>query len=246
MRSKRLVSSVARKKIVFVIVEGPSDDNTIGYFLYKIFDKNTVHVEVMHCDITTEKGVTSHNIHLKCCEIVKKYAKNNHYKKEHFQQIIHIVDTDGVFVQQDYVTESPEVERTTYTTKNIICKNKIDILERNTQKSSVLNRLISCQYIWTSIPYSVYYMSCNLDHVLYDKPNSTDDEKESDSYKFAKQYKNDLEGFKSYIRESDFSVSGDYQESWAFIKKDCNSLNRYTNLGICFPGSAQLPNSEEN
>lgn len=43
---------MARKKIVFVIVEGPSDDDAIGYFLDKLFDKNTVYVQVMHCDIT--------------------------------------------------------------------------------------------------------------------------------------------------------------------------------------------------
>ena len=47
---------MARKKIVFVIVEGPSDDDAIGYFLDKLFDKNTVYVQVMHCDITTQNG----------------------------------------------------------------------------------------------------------------------------------------------------------------------------------------------
>ena len=54
---------MARKKIVFVIVEGPSDDDAIGYFLDKLFDKNTVYVQVMHCDITTQNGVNSKNIH---------------------------------------------------------------------------------------------------------------------------------------------------------------------------------------
>ena len=111
---KRLVSFVARKKIVFVIVEGPSDDNAIGYFLDKLFDKSTVYVQVMHCDITTQKGVTNNNINLKCCEIVKKYAKNNHYKKEHFQEIIHIVDTDGTFVDSSRIIESTETENVLY------------------------------------------------------------------------------------------------------------------------------------
>ena len=44
-RSERLVISVARKKIVLVIVEGPSDDAALGVILNRLFDKNTVHVE---------------------------------------------------------------------------------------------------------------------------------------------------------------------------------------------------------
>ena len=226
---------MARKKIVFVIVEGPSDDNAIGYFLDKIFDKNIVHVEVMHCDITTKKGTTPQNIQTKCCDVIKGFAKNNHFKKENFQEIIHIVDTDGAFIQPENVLEKAETEKTIYTLENIVCKDKKKIEERNAQKSAILNKLSSCQYMWSSIPYRIYYMSCNLDHVLYDKPNSTDDEKENNSYEFAKRYKDNLDGFKSYICDSAFSVRENYQNSWEFIKKENNSLNRYTNLGLCFP-----------
>ena len=39
---------MARKKIVLVIVEGPSDDAALGVILNRLFDKNTVHVEIMH------------------------------------------------------------------------------------------------------------------------------------------------------------------------------------------------------
>lgn len=76
-------------------------------------------------------------------------------------------------------------------------------------------------------------MSCNLDHVLHNKRNSTDDEKETGAYTFAKKYKNDVEGFVSFICNSDFSVNGDYKESWTHIEDGLNSIDRYTNLGIC-------------
>ena len=61
------------------------------------------------------------------------------------------------------------------------------------------------------VPYRVYYMSCNLDHVLYNKRNSTDEEKENDAYAFAKQYKGDRDGFVKFISESSFSVMGDFK-----------------------------------
>ena len=39
---------MTRKKIVFIIVEGPSDDEALGVIFSRAFDKNAVYVEVMH------------------------------------------------------------------------------------------------------------------------------------------------------------------------------------------------------
>ena len=52
----------------------------------------------MHCDITTEKGTNSQNILKKVTEVVKSYAISNHFSKSHFQQVIHILDTDGAYI----------------------------------------------------------------------------------------------------------------------------------------------------
>lgn len=76
-------------------------------------------------------------------------------------------------------------------------------------------------------------MSCNLDHVLYNKLNSTDEEKERDASQFARRYGRDISDFVRFISDSSFSVGGSYLESWSFIKEDKHSLERHTNLGIC-------------
>ena len=78
-------------------------------------------------------------------------------------------------------------------------------------------------------------MSCNLDHVLYNKQNSTDEDKRKDSYAFAAKYRKDVQGFIDYIKHSDFSVSTEYAESWRFIRQGMHSLERHTNLGIILP-----------
>ena len=225
---------MARKKIVFVIVEGPSDDIAIGSCLDKLFACETVHVEVMHCDITTLNDVTGQNIINKICDVVKKYAGNNSFTRKDFKQIIHIVDTDGAFVDESLVIEDSSVNRPVYNPSAIICKNKSAMIQRNQRKSSVLNRLFTVSEIW-SIPYQVYYMSSNLDHVLYDKQNSTDEEKERNAYLFSEKYRNDLRGFEHYLGRSPFSVVNGYLESWAFIKKGNHSLERHSNLALCFP-----------
>ena len=76
-------------------------------------------------------------------------------------------------------------------------------------------------------------MSCNLDHVLHNKLNSTDEEKEADAHAFAKAYHDDTCAFVKFICESDFSVKGEYLDTWQFIKEEKHSLERYTNFGIC-------------
>ena len=223
---------MARKKIVLVIVEGPSDEVALGMALSQVYDKDFIYVHIMHGDITARRGVSSKNIVAKLGNEVTAYAKSQHYKASAFKQIIHIVDTDGAYIPDDNIMEKENYLDIRYENDGIYTNNKASVMTRNQQKRDNLYRLRSCGIIWT-IPYSLYYMSCNLDHVLYDKKNSTDKDKENDAYVFAKKYKGKVESFKEFICKSPFSVTGDYKGSWDYIEKDLNSVNRYTNLCIC-------------
>ena len=228
---------MTRKKIIFVIVEGSSDETALGAILQNIFDVNQVHIEVVHGDITTQNGVMPHNILSKIGDMVAEYIKQNRYlKKSDFERIIHIVDMDGAYIPNENIIEDADLEKTSYSLKNITTNNKSHIVERNKQKTTNINKICSCHEIGKkeTIPYKVFYMSCNLDHVLYDKINSTDSEKKLNSVKFAKQYKENIHEFLSFISQSDFSVKMPYKESWDFIKRDLHSLERHTNFGICF------------
>lgn len=224
---------MARKKIVFVIVEGPSDEEALAVILNRLYDTSTVYVHIMHGDITTDRDTSATNIRSKIGNEVRHYASANHYKKADFEEIIHIVDMDGAYVPQDCILKDA-CEKPIYDLENIRTANPHGIINRNFQKSSILNKLCTTPTIW-DVPYHVFYMSCNLDHVLYNKQNSSDEEKEDDAYRFAKKYKDDIPAFLAFIRESDFSVLSEYHESWEFIKQGKNSLNRYTNIGLYYP-----------
>lgn len=226
---------MARKKIIFVIVEGPSDEEALGAILSRLYESNEVYVHITHGDITSEFIESpSENIFTRVASEVDGYAKSNHYEKIHFKEILHIVDTDGTFIPNANITEDLSAEKPLYSLSEIRTKNKAGIEERNKRKGNNISKLCSRKEIW-GIPYRVYYMSCNLDHVLYDKLNSSDEEKEADAFSFAKSYKDKIPEFVEFISKSDFSIAGDYQESWNFIKKDLNSLHRYTNLAIGLP-----------
>lgn len=222
---------MARKKIVFVIVEGPSDDTALGVLLSKIYDKDTVYVHIWRGDITSDNKVNASNIISKIGNAVKSYARSQHFTNKHFAEIIHIVDMDGAYIPNDHILKDENLEKNVYGLTMIKTVDPDAIIQRNERKRSNINKLCGCKEIW-SIPYRVYYMSSNLDHVLYGKLNSTDEEKENDAYQFAKKYSKNIEGFLKYIIESDFSVMGEYKESWDFIKQGLHSLERYTNLGI--------------
>ena len=236
-----------RRKIVFVIVEGPSDDGALGVLLSRIYAGEKVHVEIMHCDITTELDINAGNVVAKIGDVVKNYAGRT-FKPRDFSRIIHITDMDGAFIPDDAIVEDAAAVDPFYSVTEIRTQRKSGIENRNRRKRECLNRLSSASQIW-GVPYQIYYMSCNLDHALYGKLNSTDDEKEADAFVFAKKYRDDIPGFMKYISESDFSVVGSYSQSWQYIREGLHSLERNTNLGLCFQEEAidseDKPNPEE-
>lgn len=237
---------MARKRVIFVIVEGPSDEEALGVLLSRIYGDKTVYVHIMRKDITSMSGVSPSNIVARIGNEIRDYAKSQHFTKADFNRIIHIIDMDGAFIPDSSVIEEKSATKALYLPTEIRTCNKEGIKARNRQKRAVINRLCNESTIW-ALPYCAYYMSCNLDHVLYNKPNSSDEEKEKNSYRFAQEYKGKVADFISFISRSDFSVVNGHKESWDFIKQDLHSLERHTNFGLCFyeqDGSAPLLESE--
>lgn len=229
---------MARRKIVLVIVEGPYDADSLELYFSKFFDSNTIHMKIMYGDITFQKGINQSNIKARLGNEIKIYAQNNHFKARDVQQIIHLVDMDGAFVNDSDIIEDTTKDKFIYTFENIIAPNRQKAIERNERKRENLNILSSrTAVMWNSIPYKIYYMSCNLDHVLHDNPNATDEEKKVkkvNSLTFNDKYYNDIDAFVRFIRESIFSQCTDYKDSWDYIKQDKHSLERNSNLGLYF------------
>lgn len=221
-----------RKKVVLIIVEGPSDEEALGAVLNNYFGKDRVYVHTHHGDITTEKGNKCSNIISKVNECVKQCMRQYPFKRSDFKRIIHVVDMDGAFITDNAIAEDKDAYKPIYTEEVIRTNHPEGIVKRNAQKRENINRLIPTSIIG-NIPYQIYYMSSNLDHVLYNKLNSTDVEKENDAHNFAIKYKDDLNGFKAFLQDSDFSVNQNFIDSWDYIKQEKHSLERHTNFGQC-------------
>lgn len=230
-----------RKKILFVMVEGRSEETAFGVILGRLYPDAIVHVHVMHGDITASNKTHPSNIMSKITAEVKEFARSYGLKKQDFQEVIHLIDTDGAFVPPQMVHFSEKHRKIFYTEDQILTAYPDQIEERNKRKTANVNRLIETDRIWESIPYQVYYMSTNLEHVLVGKLNCSNREKEKFAFHFAMTYKDHLPDFLQFMTESPFSVDGDYLETWDFIENKDHSLQRFSNYGLSLEPLIQFP-----
>lgn len=166
-------------------------------------------------------------------ERVARYTSSYDITKRNIAEIIHIIDTDGAYIRDDNIIEDASALSPIYSENNIRTSDFLSLSKRNEQKRSCLDKLISTRQIW-NIPYHVYYMSCNLDHVLYGYINLDRTEKIKRALSFARKYSNNLTLFLDFLNNNLLCVSNDYYSTWNYIKKDNHSLERHSNINICF------------
>ncbi len=232
------------KKIILIIVEGPSDSTALDAYLSDVFASNFVHIVIVYGDITTERGSTRANIRRRVAELVRRFLASAHLKPDCVSRIIHITDTDGAFIPNDCIIEDDSCRKPCYTLTAIRTANKADIEKRNRNKQLCLQELSQTRAIM-KIPYGIYFMSCNLEHVLFDRLNCSNDEKEEMSYRFSHCFQK-TSSFQTFLAESYFSVSGPYRTSWLFIQSGDESLKRHTHLALSWlePPAVRTPAPE--
>lgn len=198
-----------------MIVEGPTDRTAWERIIRSVCEPEQLIVKIIHGDITSERNSNPSNIINKVREAIQNCLRENHLKKGDVSEVIHIVDTDGTFISSDCVHEGSKTE---YQLDCILTDNVEGIIERNIKKSANIMKLMSLGKI-SQWKYSMYFMSVNLDHVLYDKKNLSDREKEELAYQFEDKYYDDIDGAIEYLCRSSFSICGSYMDSWKFIQK---------------------------
>jgi hypothetical protein len=222
---------MSAKKIIMFIVEGITDKICLGYVLDQLLSDQSVQFTITYGDITTKTGHNRTNIAAKVGGTVKEFS-GKIYRPKDFLEVVHLIDVDGAYVADDKVIQAP-YEKPFYTDENILTNKVDDIQRRNRQKREVLNRLITLGKVWGTIPYSVYYFSCNLDHVLHNEPN-LGQRKTPYAERFEREYADQPTTFVEFLSNKQYAVDGEYQQTWDFIKIDTNSLQRRTNFHLYF------------
>ncbi len=163
------------KKVVLLLVEGFSDRHALKKIMQRIYMNRMIVFEVTKGDITSDKTVKKENVENVIKDIIKRHLSQSKYRKSDIWEIVHLIDTDGVFTPDSVAVEG-DTKEFYYKPTTISCEKPERIIKRNADKRDILNHLLTVRDIG-GIPYTAYYMSCNLDHVLYNEQNLNDDEK---------------------------------------------------------------------
>ncbi len=240
-----------KRKVVLFLVEGQSEINALKPVISALYDSIDPEIEVFFPTIVedgndTRGDITSkHGIIPKVIEgcIYKLFLKNffdmeKLYPKD-VTEIIQIVDLDGAYISDECITygDNPNGEDKPYYDVNGILTNHVEnMVLRNERKRENLDYLSSLAeiHIKSKHPkYSVFFFSSNLDHFLYGDANLVMREKTSKSDEYAARYELDPDGFVSAIKSTPGALLDmNYEQSWQFIKKDNNSIKRYSNINI--------------
>lgn len=128
----------ARKKIIFVLVEGETDLIALEHFFTKIFDTDKVVVNVTSGDITSNSNVDSSNVVEEVNSYLDAYlTKNSIELKQDICRIIHIIDTDGAFIKDSDIKLQQGQKHLLYTNDNILTDNIKKVSERNKRKEQI-------------------------------------------------------------------------------------------------------------
>ncbi len=228
------------KKLVIFLVEGETDKIALAKTISDNL-KPVAKFHVIRTDITSDMATTVDNVEsLIAKRIGYFFTENPQYNFEDVLSVIQITDTDGTYVEGSKVIYDNSNDKVRYNNDSISTMYVEEIKNRNKRKSSVLNYLSTLNTIKYTreihFKYRIYFMSCNMEHVLHDLPNvATAEEKE----RLAKQFRREAGKNVNKLRDILFLPSIDcgesgYDDSWKAIKKGTTSLKRKSNFSHFF------------
>lgn len=225
------------KKVVLFLVEGISDKVALERLLQRLNASEQIFMHMINGDITSEMGSDPSHVLNKITEQVKEFISQTKVTKEDIVKIIHIVDTDGAYVDEAHIKEG-NMHEFVYEESMIQADSKEQVEKRNGRKSSVMDKLSTTSHVF-GVEYSLYYMSCNLDHVLHNERNLNGHrEKYEKAIQFSDRFRGKEQEFISFMNQEQIAVPGKYKETWEFIRRDLNSLSRKSNFHLYVNGES--------
>lgn len=229
------------KKVILFIVEGENDRKEIYSILKTPYfdgfrDKYRIEFLVTHGDITSVKGnnekVIINEIGKKITSWIRSSIGVSH---RDIERIVQVVDTDGAFIPNECIIDDGIFDFY-YEKESLKTLDVNGAKNRNKRKSLSLIKMNNTNEI-CNIPYKVFYMSCNMDDVLFNNKNLSMEKKRSCQCWFVGECdRNPSVVFDSILSDS-VICSMSYEESWRWIQVGTRSLKRHTNLDIFLLGN---------
>lgn len=228
------------KKVVIIIVEGNSDESLLYERLKELFSPAEIRFEPYHGDLFNDLR----NRDLPIKEVVGSFVKQKmqvrKFQKEDILAVIHIVDTDGVFISEDKViVDGSQAALTIYKNDRISVANaqqQSNIIRRNSNRSGRIREMYATNLILgRTIDYKLYYFSRNLEHVLFNEPNPNEDDKCERVEDFLEELELHIEDFlDTHFPPISRDPQHDFSNSWRYVAGGVNSLQRLSNTTLLF------------
>jgi hypothetical protein len=174
---------------------------------------------------------------------VKKIQDKMKFDKEDILCIVHITDTDGCFIGDEFITiDESQKNLTMYNEENIVVnseKQKGNISQRNMAKrnnTNVMYPKTSIIYDRIGVNYQLFYFARHVEHVIFNEPSRNKKAKVSEVSGFLEGLEGNLEEWLlSYLPElSGSDYVSKYKSSWEYIISETNSLKRGTSVPLLF------------
>lgn len=221
-------------KLVIFITEGKSEENALYSLMRSYFRPNRVIFHIYHGDILIKrhrKGNPLSEIE----SIVQQECSRYGLSRSDILRVIHIADTDGLFIPDTAVRLDYRAKHAEYEEDAIYTCNPDSIKQRNRRRRGNVKALIHTRSLQGNIPYSIFYLSRNIEHALYGIESHVNDSRKTDlAYDFSDHFGYDWKLFMNYIENEDVTIGNTYKESWELIQNDTESLKRHTNIIYLF------------
>lgn len=217
-----------QKGVVLFIVEGISDKLALGLLFSRLVCSDTVQFGIMHGDcLSRNTGRVIPAIQ----DCVKSMMQKYNYKRSDFVRIIHIIDTDGSFIPDNRVFMRSK-KGVGYYSDRIEAGEYPETISRHHRRTAAALMLSTTEQIM-KIPYSIYFMSRNLEHVTQGEAGQVESgHKVSFAERFADRFEDDPYGFMEMLYKENVAAKGDYQATWREIMQGTNSLKRRSNINL--------------
>ena len=203
-------------------------------------------------DMTATSGIHPGNINtlLSKCAIQPVIEASSGVYLRDVAEVIHIIDTDGAYIPDEQVVLVEPLRRLShpiYRDNSIETDAPVMLRQRNANKRGNIAALLNYQRDGLDImllhrgqkrqrtvPYSLFYFSCNLEHITINQRNVAL-EKLRLAHEFRSLFSDSLEKFLSFLKNDDAAIKDmSLEESWELLKEGSNSLKRLTNIGLLF------------
>lgn len=241
------------KGVILLIVEGISEETALSVPLLSISGK--VMIEISHGDFLYNNDGGSKTVLNDLGRKLTEILANADFIGSDILKVAYLIDMDGVFVKDNCYSKNKNssFSKIQYNESGVCipAKKKIEshlktihsrqekikrlaltpeIKIPGKRKSGNKDSVIHEGATSTKVPFSLYYMSCNLEHVTIKEQNVIEDkDKKKYAFEFSDKHKNDLAEF---FNDDSLCPNDNYKDSWEFIQERNNSLQRFSNFNI--------------